>query len=488
MSMNHQARIEVEPPHARYPAWWMVPLTYQAVPATTAVIDCLWIVALSGLTGSAYHSVALNHKGELGDFIGAGIVVAALFSTAAHARGLYPTANLLRVKSQIGQALLIWVMIFLCFASVTFALKIGNMLSRGAILLFFISGIVAIIGLRIGLAALLRHVVASGLLSRRRVILLTDSKHLSNSQLAKPLELYGYALSRVFTIAAPHEHHADDQTIGEQIADVLRYVRQRRPDEIFLAIGWHKTALIRRLSHELRSVSVPARLLATPDVEWLLEHPLLDLGPARAVELQRAPLSAGQRALKRVLDVTLASAGLLVLLPVFAFMALAIRLDTPGSVLFQQGRTGFNGRVFRIYKFRTMTTLEDGPEVRQARRNDQRVTRVGRILRRFSLDELPQLLNVLRGDMSLVGPRPHALVHDDQYARLITEYAARHKVKPGITGWAQVNGCRGETPHVDMMKLRVDHDLWYINSWSVWLDIRILLRTVLQVLRDRNAY
>jgi lipopolysaccharide/colanic/teichoic acid biosynthesis glycosyltransferase len=135
-----------------------------------------------------------------------------------------------------------------------------------------------------------------------------------------------------------------------------------------------------------------------------------------------------------------------------------------------------------------MTTLEDGAVIRQVCRNDQRVTRVGRILRRFSLDELPQLLNVLRGEMSLVGPRPHALAHDNEYDKLIASYAMRQKIKPGITGWAQVNGCRGETPHVDMMKRRVDHDLRYIDRWSLWLDIRILVTTVLQVFKSRQAY
>jgi lipopolysaccharide/colanic/teichoic acid biosynthesis glycosyltransferase len=135
-----------------------------------------------------------------------------------------------------------------------------------------------------------------------------------------------------------------------------------------------------------------------------------------------------------------------------------------------------------------MTTLEDGPVIRQACRNDARVTRIGRILRRLSLDELPQLLNVLRGEMSLVGPRPHALAHDNEYDKLIASYAMRQKMKPGVTGWAQVNGCRGETPQVVMMKRRVDHDLRYIDCWSLWLDVRILVMTLLQVFKTRDAY
>jgi lipopolysaccharide/colanic/teichoic acid biosynthesis glycosyltransferase len=145
-------------------------------------------------------------------------------------------------------------------------------------------------------------------------------------------------------------------------------------------------------------------------------------------------------------------------------VALAVRLDSRGPILFRQNRNGFNGRPFRIYKFRSMTVMEDGAVVTQAKRDDARVTRVGRFLRRSSLDELPQLLNVLKGDMSLVGPRPHALAHDDHYSGLLAEYAFRHHVKPGITGWAQVNGFRGETPTIDLMKRRIDLDLQYIAN------------------------
>jgi undecaprenyl-phosphate galactose phosphotransferase/putative colanic acid biosynthesis UDP-glucose lipid carrier transferase len=169
-------------------------------------------------------------------------------------------------------------------------------------------------------------------------------------------------------------------------------------------------------------------------------------------------------------------------------IAVLIKLDSRGPVLFRQTRVGFNGRTFRILKFRTMKTLEDGPEIRQATRGDDRVTSMGRWLRATSADELPQLINVLRGDMSLVGPRPHAVAHNGQYDVAIANYAARHRVKPGITGWAQVCGYRGETPTVDLMLKRVEHDLWYIDNWSFWLDAVILLRTLVALMRPQNAY
>jgi lipopolysaccharide/colanic/teichoic acid biosynthesis glycosyltransferase len=172
----------------------------------------------------------------------------------------------------------------------------------------------------------------------------------------------------------------------------------------------------------------------------------------------------------------------------FAIISIAIRLESPGRSLFLQQRAGFNGKPFKIYKFRTMNTRDDGPVIVQAKRNDHRITRLGALLRKLSIDEIPQLINVLRGEMSLVGPRPHALAHDSEYDQLIATYAMRHKIKPGITGWAQVNGFRGETPEIGMMKKRVESDLWYIESWSIWLDLRILVLTVFRVLKTDNVY
>jgi putative colanic acid biosynthesis UDP-glucose lipid carrier transferase len=193
-------------------------------------------------------------------------------------------------------------------------------------------------------------------------------------------------------------------------------------------------------------------------------------------------------AAKRGLDLGIAIPLLLLLAPMLAAIALWVWLDSPGPALFCQRRLGLQGRPFQIFKFRTMTVLEDGDHIVQAHRNDARVTRAGAFLRKTSLDELPQLINVIRGEMSLVGPRPHALAHDRLYATVIRNYQQRQQVKPGITGWAQVNGFRGETPTVEAMKRRVEHDVWYANNRSIALDFQILLRTARVVLGQRNAY
>jgi undecaprenyl-phosphate galactose phosphotransferase/putative colanic acid biosynthesis UDP-glucose lipid carrier transferase len=174
--------------------------------------------------------------------------------------------------------------------------------------------------------------------------------------------------------------------------------------------------------------------------------------------------------------------------PLMLATALAIKLEGPGPVLFRQQRSGFNAKRFLILKFRTMTVMEEGDNVTQVTRHDPRVTKFGAVPRAASIDELPQLFNVLRGDMSLVGPRPHAVAHDSHYGELLSEYAFRHHVKPGITGWAQIHGCRGGTAQVGLMKRRLDFDIWYINNWNLGLDLVILVRTLLEVVRPRNAY
>ena len=204
------------------------------------------------------------------------------------------------------------------------------------------------------------------------------------------------------------------------------------------------------------------------------------------LRLERAPLSRSKRLVKRLLDLAVASVALILLAPFLLLVVALIRLDSPGPALFFQRRLGLNNRVFRIIKFRTMTTLEDDM-TSQATADDVRLTRLGRVLRRWNIDELPQLLNVLAGSMSIVGPRPHALKLDDEYQQRIALYARRHNVKPGITGWAQINGLRGLTDSSAKMEARVEHDLFYIENWSLWLDVYIMLMTLVSPSAYRNA-
>jgi exopolysaccharide biosynthesis polyprenyl glycosylphosphotransferase len=238
----------------------------------------------------------------------------------------------------------------------------------------------------------------------------------------------------------------------------------------------------------LQDSTASVSLVGNESVADLRQAPSRQLATVGVVVLREMPLTPTQRVAKRLLDLVIANLALLLILPVIIAVAVLIRLDSPGPVLFRQRRIGLNGQLFHIYKFRTMTALDDGAVVEQACPGDSRVTRTGAILRRLSLDELPQLFNVLKGEMSLVGPRPHALAHDIEYSRAIASYPARQKVKPGITGWAQVNGWRGATPELGLMIKRIEHDIWYIDHWSIWLDLKILVLTAWEVGRARNAY
>ena len=219
----------------------------------------------------------------------------------------------------------------------------------------------------------------------------------------------------------------------------------------------------------------------------LVSAPVADEVAPRAASTVKLPQAANSLG-KRSLDVVGAALALLVFLPLLLCVALAVRLESGGPVIFRQRRTGQGGRVFTIYKFRTMTVAEDAGEIRHATKNDSRVTAVGALLRKLSLDELPQFLNVLKGDMSLVGPRPHALAHDELYGAQIPAYADRFRAKPGLTGLAQVNGLRGEIRDVRCMRNRIAADNLYIDSWSLGLDVAILARTVMIIFRDPQAY
>ncbi len=236
--------------------------------------------------------------------------------------------------------------------------------------------------------------------------------------------------------------------------------------------------------------AIPRTVFVIPD-EATLQYLGLRrsaIGALPMVEVRRNPRDLVQRRAKRMIDIALSLAGLILLSPLFVIIAVSIRLETPGPVFFRQSRTGYRGRIFRIFKFRTMRVLEDGPDLAQATKSDPRVTRVGGVLRRTSLDELPQLINVLAGDMSLVGPRPHALAHDRYYDQRISDYTLRQHVLPGITGWAQIHGLRGETLTVDDMRARIEHDLWYAANGRLRLDLWIMMRTCVEVFRCRNAY
>ncbi len=244
---------------------------------------------------------------------------------------------------------------------------------------------------------------------------------------------------------------------------------------------------LERITNELKRFAINVVCVPATDNVSFKFLDVVPLGPNNALRSLRKPMNDGAVLAKRLFDFAGAGLGLLLLSPLFAVVALLIKLDSPGPVFFRQERRGFNGRTFHIWKFRSMSVTKSGRQMTQAKAGDTRITRIGAFIRRTSIDELPQLINVLRGEMSLVGPRPHALVHDDALGEQLASYAHRQRIKPGISGWAQVNGYRGETSTFEQIEGRTAHDLYYIDNWSIFLDCWIIVLTVFSSKTRRNA-
>ena len=273
-----------------------------------------------------------------------------------------------------------------------------------------------------------------------------------------------------------------------RLAEVAAYVRDHGIDTVYITLPLGSQPRIVALLDSLQSTT--ASLVLVPDLFGVsvVQGRLQDVNGVVMVAICETPFTGLDELVKRSSDILLSSLLILLTAPLMAALALGVKLSSPGPVIFRQRRNGLHGEEIVVYKFRSMTTTDDGSVVPQARRNDPRITCFGALMRRTSMDELPQLFNVLQGQMSLVGPRPHAVAHNEQYAQLIKAYMLRHKVRPGITGLAQVNGYRGETDTVDKMRGRVELDLEYLRNWSLALDLRILLRTMAMVFLDRRAY
>ena len=298
--------------------------------------------------------------------------------------------------------------------------------------------------------------------------------------------LHGVRLIGYFDDRSPER--IQEKTVLGSIGTLPDYVRTHSVDIIYIALPMASQPRIIKLLEELRDTT--ASIYFVPDIFLfdLIQARVDSIGDLPVVAVCETPFFGFNGVLKKISDYVLASLALVVLAPLMLAIAIGVKLSSPGPVLFKQRRYGVDGRQIYVYKFRSMTVSEDGDVVKQATRNDSRVTPFGAFLRKSSLDELPQFINVLQGRMSVVGPRPHAVAHNELYRKLIRGYMIRHKVRPGITGFAQVNGYRGETETVEKMKLRIEYDLAYLRQWSLLLDLQIILKTVLVVLKKQNAY
>jgi putative colanic acid biosysnthesis UDP-glucose lipid carrier transferase len=382
-----------------------------------------------------------------------------------------------------------WLIVLAVLFALGYVSHVSTQYPRRVILTWALLTPVLILGAALVLQELLRRMLCDPANARKAVI-----AGCTDSSLALARRLHGQNEFCISLTGFFDDRGRDRLNVNGEVsllgslADMPEFVRQNGIEVAFVALPIRPVSRVMELVDELRD--------STASIYYLPDIHVFDLIQSRSEVLDGIPVISmcetpfhGQRAAaKRLTDLLLTIPLLVLISPLMLGIAIAVRLSSPGPVVFRQRRYGLNGEEIMVYKFRTMTVLEDGPVTEQATRGDMRFTRVGRFLRRYSLDELPQLINVLQGRMSLVGPRPHTVAHNELYRKLIKGYMLRHKVLPGITGLAQVNGLRGETRELEQMEARVRYDLEYLRCWSLELDLEILARTAVRVLNDSKAF
>ncbi len=455
------------------------------------LIDIAVIIAMALVTGIAYHLAAYGDTGDMSSFVQIGVLAASIFAVANAFRGEYRLPNFFAFKPHGRRTIQLWNVTLICLLMIGFLAQKTVMYSRGWIVAFYLATLATLVVLRFAIVRLTSLARAQGLIPAQRICLIGTGAHIG--AFVQHYEPWTLGLSIVgcrFLTPVPLTASAETRraVLDRDLAEAAATVRALAPDAIYLLLPWSATEVIQRCVETFLALPVEIHLGPEQILHKFDEVELAKVGPLASLQLTRLPLSRVEVVQKRLFDLIFAALSLLALTPLLIVVAILIKLDSPGPIFFVQRRYGFNQQPFRIIKFRTMRALEDGSVVTQVTRDDPRLTRIGRWLRRWNIDEIPQLFNVLTGDMSLVGPRPHALSHDHEFERRISLYARRHNVKPGITGWAQINGFRGEIDNEEKLRKRVEHDLFYIDNWSLWLDLKIIARTLLSREAYRNAY
>jgi undecaprenyl-phosphate galactose phosphotransferase/putative colanic acid biosynthesis UDP-glucose lipid carrier transferase len=447
------------------------------------------LIVASAFSGAIYGYLALGSPDSVSEFLAIGTTAALFDWGASNVLGSGNLRAISKFETRFHGALSSWAAACALLLLIVFVLKAGPQLSRGTTLTFFATGLVAVVSVKGLVAPHLVQMTRRAAFRRRSALVIAETHNTALHAVLRTLRDAGYESPIAVTIdvsGAPERWSEERRRVLDHVASCAKTMKA---GEMFLCAAGIPVDRVKSLEAGLGLI--PRSLFYVPDEaisRVLRGRKIGELGDHVTVEVQREPLSRLEQTMKRMIDLVGATVLLIALLPVLAIAAIAIRLDSPGPTLFRQARLGLGGRAFDILKFRTMYVTENGPNLRQARRNDARVTKVGRLLRRTSLDELPQLVNVIKGEMSLVGPRPHAIAHDEEFTKIIGNYDIRQHVKPGMTGWAQVTGLRGETPSPEIMAKRIDADIWYATNASIWLDLQIILRTALTLLTERNAY
>ncbi|MGR3274553.1 undecaprenyl-phosphate glucose phosphotransferase [Acaryochloris marina NIES-2412] len=389
--------------------------------------------------------------------------------------------HLMSIRLVVGWFIVMGLILFIGFAT-----KTSTILSRALILSWSLSVPVVLLLVRLMVWAKLRQLRISGRNSKSAVIAGVNKVSENLAEQICECKYLGIRLKGFFD-DTPSSKFSNIPVIGT-LSEVPEYVRQHNIDIVYLACATDDESQLTGLMEALQDTTACVYFIPSLLMYCLKYGRSYEINGVPLISIWEIPFSDLQNIFKRAIDIVLSGLALVVSSPVMTVIAIGIKLSSPGPILFKQRRYGLNGQEIVVYKFRSMTVMEDDDLVVQATRSNRRITSFGTFLRKTSLDELPQFLNVWQGRMSLVGPRPHTVVHNEMYRKLISGYMLRHKVKPGITGWAQVNGCRGETETLDKMKRRIDYDLDYLKNWSISLDIHILLRTIFIIFKDQNAY
>jgi putative colanic acid biosynthesis UDP-glucose lipid carrier transferase len=459
-------------------------ISCQKIVFLALAVDLLLLVLASTFVNLVSHYVWLENFATAEASLAVGIVNGFLFIYIVRVHGLYRLPVLLKPRAYFGRFLSIFASTAFWAIVSLFFLKGGIGISPLPLVATLSLQLLLLVIFRWVFAKAIRAILSAGNLVGRLVVTVGEPEELM--ELSASFLLHCLGRTEVLGVPIALKPDCSASEVQADLDRAITVAREKGAEEFLIVLGWGSQELLETVRSRLRASPLPVRLLPDHSIRALLGQRggFMD-ALSLPVTIQRLSLTSVERAVKRALDLIISITAIVFSLPLFLIAAVAIKLDSPGPIIFRQRRSGLEAKEFIIFKFRTMTVLEDGPVVTQASRDDCRVTYIGKFLRRSSLDELPQLFNVLRGDMSLVGPRPHALAHDDHYRVHIADYTCRHYVKPGITGWAQVNGLRGETASFEQMADRVKLDLWYINNWSLGLDLNILLRTCFEVLRDR---
>lgn len=453
-------------------------------------VESLAVIGLSVLTGALYHLYAYGGVGMIDLYARLGFLAAFVYTLPFLFRNEYQFQDYLEARKSLGRIIWIWGVTFAFLAVVGFLTKTTDTYSRGWVAIFFLSGPLVLSLIASVLQLLLQRLIDVGRVMPRRLMLVGDSTELE--QFEQQMRGNENAVRVVATIALPFRgmRNADAKTLQDMqtsFETAVSRARAMRIDDVIIFSEWSNHAFTERAISAFSVLPASIHIGASDLIGRFRKATVWRFGDVTTVSLTVPPLTAGEAVFKRLFDVVVSATALVLLAPVMAVVSTLIKWDSAGPVFFHQRRRGFNHEEFKILKFRTMTTLDDGESIVQAQSGDRRLTRIGRYLRRWNLDELPQLVNVLMGEMSLVGPRPHAVAHDKLYEKRLLTYPRRLNMRPGITGWAQVHGLRGPTDTDAAMQTRLDHDLYYIDNWSIWLDIYILWLTVFSPKAYRNA-